>query len=234
MKDQRIFIHEINRLRTARVSDLYEAMESHGLPLYQKHGVELVGYWETIMGHGPWPETISVWEFQGFDHYQKFLRATYAPTDGNFDLREWQERRSDWYSSTDSHLCLGASITPGVSDHRKSGIKAKMIVHETMHTEPNRQAEYCEIATEMFWRRCAEPAGCSLIGIYYSPWKNTLAFNIWGMAEEWNDLNLRGAREDGKGWYDTKDVELWNTLGLAIRSDFDDRFAVPAPFSTVK
>ncbi|HPG25713.1 MAG: NIPSNAP family protein [Spirochaetaceae bacterium] len=234
MKDQRIYIHEINRLRSGRKTELYQAMESRGVPLYQKHGVELVGYWETIMGHGPWPETISLWEFENFGHYENFLRSTYAPSDGNFDLRDWQEEKSEWYSGTDSYLCLASSATPSVADHRKSGIKAKMIVHETMHTEPNRQAEYCEIATEMFWRRVAEPAGCALIGIFFSPWKNTRAFNFWGMAEEWEDLNLRGVQADGKAWYDAEDSKLWNTLGLAIRSDFDDRFAVPAPFSTVR
>ena len=60
MATRKVYVHEINRLKSARVSELYEAMERQCLPLYQKHEIELVGYWETVMGQGPWPETIAM------------------------------------------------------------------------------------------------------------------------------------------------------------------------------
>ena len=231
MTTRKVYVHEINRLKSARVSELYEAMERQCLPLYQKHDIELVGYWETVMGQGPWPETIAMWEFQSFDHYTRFIRETYEPPDGNFALREWLEAKCEWFTGTDALLCFGAEATPSVAELRASGVRAKMINHETVQTAPNRQAEYSELLTEMWWKRCAEPAGRALIGLYYAPWKNTRAINIWGQGAEWEDVNPWGG---GDGWYETKDVQLWSTLGLEVRKDFDDRFAVPAPFSTVR
>jgi hypothetical protein len=228
---RKVYVHEIHRLRHADVTGLYEAIESRGLPLYAKHDVELVGYWETVMGQGPSPETIAVWEFRDFTHYTEFLRATYDPPDGDRSLRDWHYARSEWIESTDSHLCFGASACPSVAELRQSGVRARLINHETVSTAPNRQAEYAELLTEMWWKRCAEPAGRSLIGLYYAPWKNTRAFNIWGQGESWEAVDPWGR---GAGWYETKDVQIWSTLGLEVRKDFDDRFAVPAPFSTVR
>ncbi|MCH6581283.1 MAG: response regulator, partial [Nitrospinae bacterium] len=120
--------------------ELYEAMERHCLPLYQKYDIELVGYWETVMGQGPWPETIAMWEFQSFDHYTRFIRDTYEPADGNFALREWLDAKSVWFTGTDALLCFGADVTPSVAELRESGLRAKMICHETVQTAPNRQA----------------------------------------------------------------------------------------------
>ena len=231
MATRKVYVHEINRLRSGGVGELYEAMERHCLPLYQKYDIELVGYWETVMGQGPWPETIAMWEFQSFDHYTRFIRDTYEPADGNFALREWLDAKSVWFADTDALLCFGADVTPTVAELRKSRLRAKMICHETVQTAPNRQAEYSELLTEMWWKRCAEPAGRSLIGLYYAPWKNTRAINIWGQGAEWDDVKPWGGAD---GWYETKDVQLWSTLGLEVRKDFDDRFAVPAPFSTVR
>ncbi|MBW2425603.1 MAG: NIPSNAP family protein [Deltaproteobacteria bacterium] len=228
---RKVYVHEVNHLRQARTSALYEAIESRGLPLYTKHGIELVGYWETVMGQGVWPETIAVWEFRDFGHYTQFIRDTYDPPDGDFALREWQDAKSEWIESTESLLCFGAEACPSVAELRESGTPAKLINHETISTAPNRQAEYSELLTEMWWKRCAEPAGRSLIGLYYAPWKNTRAINIWGQGEDWEAVNPWGT---GAGWYETKDVQVWNTLGLEVRKDFDDRFGVPAPFSTVR
>ena len=63
---RKVYVHEVNQLKSSRVASLYDAMERHCLPLYAKHGIEMVGYWETVMGQGPWPETIAVWEFRDF------------------------------------------------------------------------------------------------------------------------------------------------------------------------
>ena len=78
---RKVYVHEINRLKSARTAGLYEAMERQCLPLYAKHGIEMVGYWETVMGQGPWPETIAVWEFRDFGHYTDVIRQTYDPAD---------------------------------------------------------------------------------------------------------------------------------------------------------
>jgi len=96
---------------------------------------------------------------------------------------------------------------------------------------PYRQAEYLKILEDFWWKRVAEPAGRQIVGLYYSPWKNTRAINIWGLGEDWEQCAPMGK---GDSWLENPDVNLWQTLGREIRTDWDDRFMVPAPFSTVR
>ena len=96
---------------------------------------------------------------------------------------------------------------------------------------PARQAEYLEILEEMWWRRVAQPWGRSLIGLYYSPWKNTRAINVWGQGEDWESAR---AYPDMLAPEIERDLKIWQTLGREIRTDWDDRFLVPSPFSAIR
>jgi hypothetical protein len=66
--------------------------------------------------------------------------------------------------------------------------------------------------------------------LYYSPWNNRRAINIWGVGEEWDRLPLWGANYG----YHSDEFTLWMTMGHALRDDWNDRFMVPAPFSPIR
>ena len=226
-----LYLHEIHRVRPGKLGGLLHAVEHDYLPLAERHGIRMVGYWQVAPGQGTWPETVAVWELDDFAHYVDVTRRQFAEAELDPELCQWHEGLGEWVDHTDGLVCFSSDLSPTVSDIRERGLQAKLCTHEMIHCQPARQAEYLRWCEEFWWRRVAEPAGRSIIGLYWSPWKNTRAVCIWGQGDTWDDVQPFGKDES---WADDTNLALWQTLGREIRTDWDDRFLVPAPFSTVR
>jgi hypothetical protein len=224
---QPIYIHVINKLRNFRYDEFFEAMTAECLPLYDEHGVRLHGCWESAPGQGQGPETIEVWELKDFDVYSRFLAA--SRSGGDPRLRTWQRLRDEWVATNESMLCLPHPASPTTAQLAANGTKAKLVLHDDVHTNPSMQAEYLDGMMKHWWK-LAEGVGHVLIGLYYSPWHNRRAIRIQGMGPEWDDLRIWNQNYSG----DTDDFRLWMSMSLALRDDFNDRFMMPAPFSPIK
>jgi hypothetical protein len=225
-----IYVHQINTIRDGKFAKLYEAVQETAAPIAERLDVRLLGYWETLPSQGLWPQTVAVWEFDDFSHYVRVTEALHG-SNREADAQRWLEQRGEWITSTESLLCYKSALSPTAAELQASGLRAPLCTHEYVHCKPARQAEYLELCEEMWWRRVAEPAGRSLIGLYWSPWKNTRAINIWGQGETWEECNPMGRTA---AWENDVNFDIWQTLGQAIRDDWDDRFLVPAPFSPIK
>jgi hypothetical protein len=224
-----LYWHEVNRVRPGKAPALLEAVERDFLPIAERYGMRQVGYWQVAPGLGPSPETIAVWELDDFGQYVDVVRQRFEGA--THDLGAWFDGLGEWVVSTESLLCFPSAMTPTVAQIKERGLRAKLCSHEMIQVQPARQAEYLRLCEEMWFRRVAEPAGRSIIGLYWSPWKNTKAICIWGQGEEWEDVNPFGKEE---AWAADTDFEIWQTLGREIRTDWDDRFLVPTTFSTVR
>src|SRR5262245_44310674 len=226
-----IYLHELHKVRGGGMAGLLEAVERDYLPLAARHDIRLVGYWQVPPGHGTWPTAVAVWEYDDFGHYVRVLERMYGERDADPALRRWHEGLGGWVESSDGMVCYPSKLSPSVARIRERGRRATLCTHELVVCEPARQAEYLELCEEMWWRRVAEPSGRSLIGLYWSPWKNTRAICIWGQGASWEQVNPMGRSES---WLSDVDHHIWQRLGREIRKDWDDRFLVPAPFSTVR
>lgn len=223
-----VYIHTINKLRTARTADYHKALEAECLPAFREHGLDLHASWETGPGQGRGPETIEIWELRDFKVYSAFVAASHGDK-ADPRLQKWRETRDQWVAESDNMLCLPHPRSPTLAEIVANKTRAKLIVHEFVHTAPSMQAEYLDGIYRLWWK-VAEPAGRSLLGLYYSPWNNRRAINIWGVGKEWDNLPLWGANYS----YDSDEFRLWMTMGHALRDDWDDRFMVPAPYSPIR
>jgi hypothetical protein len=226
-----LYLHEIHQVRPGQTAALLHAVEHDFLPIADRNGMRLVGYWETAIGQGPRPETVAVWELDDFAHYTDVVRKQRDPDRLDPELRDWYEGTGEWVQKTEGLVCFASKLTPTVAELKANHVSAKLCSHEQIHVQPARQAEYLELCEEMWWRRVAEPAGRSIVGLYWSPWKNTRAICIWGQGATWEECAPFG---QGESWTTDRDMALWQTLGREIRTDWDDRFLVPTSFSTVR
>jgi hypothetical protein len=226
-----LYLHEINQIRPGRLDAFLRAVEHDYLPLADTLGIRNVGYWTVPPGHGSWPETIAVWELDGYDHYLDLTRRRHDPARLDPQLQAWDANLGEWVQRTDGMVCLPSSMTPTVAQIRESGLAAKLCTHELIHNEPGRQEEYLRIVEDFYFKRVASLAGRSIVGLYWSPWKNTRTVCIWGQGEDWDTVYPRGKGEHF-AW--DEDSLMWKTLGLQLRKDWDDRWIVPTSFSTVR
>ena len=166
-----LYWHETNRVRPTRMGALLEAVETDFLPIAESYGMRQVGYWQVAPGLGATPETVAVWELDDFGHYVDVVRQRFEGTKG--DLAQWFDGVGEWVETSESLLCFPSELTPTVAQIKERNLRAKLCSHERIHVQPARQAEYLRLCEEMWFRRVAEPAGRSIVGLYWSPWKNT-------------------------------------------------------------
>jgi len=226
-----LYLHEINQVRPGRLDQFLAAVEHDYLPMAEGLGIRNVGYWTVPPGHGSWPETRAGGGRDGYDHNHDLTRRRPDPARLDADLRAWDANLGEWVQRTEGMVCLPSSMTPTVAEIRERGLKAKLCTHELIHNEPGRQEDYLKIVEEFYFKRVASLAGRSIVGLYWSPWKNTRTVCIWGQGEEWDTVYPRGKGEHFKV---DDESAMWKTLGLQLRKDWDDRWIVPTSFSTVR
>jgi hypothetical protein len=229
-----VYLHQIHTVQAhSSIDDLFVAVESDYLPVLAQLDVRLVGYWQTTALQGRTGEAVSVWELDDYRHLQRFNRALYGPDADGRGLREWRRREREWVSRTESLVCEPASTCPTVADLAARGVRAAMCTHEIVHCHPYRHMEYPERLAELWTRRFNDnpdqPKTRTTVGLYYAKWSNTIAINIWSVGDTWDDIVIWDPE-----WERDPGFDLWNTLGRELRSDFTDRFIVPAPFSPVR
>jgi hypothetical protein len=229
-----VYVHQVHTLRSrAAVPQLLDAVEHEYLPLVAALDVRLVGYWETSAVQGRTNETVAVWELDDYRHLQRFSRALHGGDADGRDLRAWRDREADWVTHTESLVCEPGSTSPTVADLTAGGVRAALCCHETVICKPWRHMEYPERLADMWSTRFNDnpdaPKGRTTVGLYYAKWSNTIAINIWSYGPDWDSVVIWDPE-----WEKEPGFTLWNTLGREIREDFDDRFLVPAPFSTVR
>lgn len=226
-----IYLHEINQLRPGKLDAFLHAVEHDYLPIAERLNIRMVGYWTVPPGHGSWPETIAVWELDGYEHQVDLIRARHDAARLDEGLKGWDASLGEWVQRTDGMVCLPSTMTPTVAQIKERGLRAPLVTHELIHNEPGRQEEYLNTVQEFYFKRVASIAGRSIIGLYWSPWKNTRTVCIWGQGETWDTVYPRGKGEHFKT--DDESV-MWKSLGLQLRKDWDDRWIVPTSFSTVR
>jgi hypothetical protein len=223
-----IYIHAISKLRNADYDELYAAIEAECLPLYAEHGLHLHNCWESAPGQGESPELVEIWELKDFAAYTAFVAASHG-TGRDPRLRAWQRLRADWVASSDSMLCLPHPVSPTTAELKAQGVKAKLVLHETIHTNPSGQADYLDAMVNMWWK-VADSVGHVVLALLWSPWNNRRAIKIQGMGPEWDDLRP-WSTDYGE---QNADFAMWMKMAPALRDDYNDRFLVPAPFSTAR
>jgi hypothetical protein len=91
------------------------------------------------------------------------------------------------------------------------------------------QADYLDGMVRMWWK-IADSAGHVVLALLYSPWNCRRAIKIQGMGPEWDDLRPWSTNYGDH----SADFALWMKMAPALRDDYNDRFLVPAPFSTAR
>ena len=229
-----VYVHQIHTLRRrADAAPLLAAVEQDQLPLVTALDVRLVGFWETSAIQGRSDEMVAVWELDDYRHLERYTRALHSGGADGQGLRTWREREGEWVERTASLVCEPGSTSPTVADLTAGGVRAALCCHETVFCKPWRHMEYPERLAEMWSTRFNDnpdaPKGRTTVGLYYAKWSNTIGINIWGYGADWDGVTIWDPV-----WEREPGFALWNTLGREIREDFDDRFLVPASFSTVR
>ena len=88
-----LYLHEINQVRPGRLS--YSAAGHDYLPIAERprhpHGRLL----DRPPGHGSWPETVAVWELDGYEHQVDITRPP-RPEPVRRGLRDWDANLGEW------------------------------------------------------------------------------------------------------------------------------------------
>ena len=80
------------------------------------------------------------------------------------------------------------------------------------------------------WCEIADSLDHIVPPLHWSPWNNRRAIKIRAMGRDWGDLPPRSTGYDDHN----ADLAMWMKMAPALRDGDNDRFLVPAPFSTAR
>ncbi len=221
---------EFVKVQPGKLRDYVAAAGAEQLSLYHDLGFRLVGYWETVLAQGNWPEVVALWELDGYMEYAKASSQAFGQGALGERYREWQAHLGGLAESSRGRVLSPSSRTPSVEKIQKSGKRAPVCLLQVSRTVPGKSPEYVEDIQKL-WAPAAEKHGWWMIGAYQNHgWKNRETFDIWG-TESWStvppaaiysELQTMGA-----------DAHIWSEVALALRDDWESRLMVALPFSTV-
>lgn len=226
-----LYLQETIRVVPGKFEEYVEAAEKKLVPLYHDLGFRLVSFWETVSTQGYWPEVMSLWEMDDFAHYGSICAKQYSDGPMGKRFREWQRQLGSLATSAYGMVLWPSSGTPTLDQMKKSGKRAKIIVHEWVKTTPTKSHEYTE-QLQRLWTPEAARYGRWMVGTYRVYWRNTEAVNIWAL-EDWDTIGkyqqkmqLDSVNKDDPG-------HTWAEVGMALRTDWDDRVLTALPFSPI-
>jgi hypothetical protein len=221
-----VYVHQISRLREDLADEYFAAVQEEQIPLMASHNVRLVGLWQGIPEQGSWPEIIEIWEYDDMPHCSNLIRIRSESGALGKQLKDWARRRSKWVSSTEGLICTRSAGSPTVAQLAARNSYPVVTLHETIEVLTGRQREYAELVEAFMKPRIMDLLQRELIGIYYSiGWHARRVINVWGVAKSWDDFMLIKREGLAPG-----DAAAWRYLAPALRTDYRDRFLIPAGF----
>jgi hypothetical protein len=160
-------------------------------------------------------------------HCSGLIRKRHEAGTAGKELKDWMRRRSQWVANTEGLTCTRSAGSPSAAQLAARNTPFVVALHETIEVLTGRQREYAELVDAFMKPRIMDFLGRQMIGVYYSVgWHARRVINVWGVAKSWDQFVLINREKPEAG-----DVAAWRYLAPALRTDYQDRFLIPAPFS---
>jgi hypothetical protein len=158
-------------------------------------GLALVGTWEVVGTTGRWPQVVNVWEYDGWDGWERLAQRTNIRKAENTELADWWDEAYRRRTGGFDRLLRGARGCPTLETLRRDGVGGSWFVHELSEVRPGAGPEYLE-RTLAERRPAMAERGIALVGAYDSVLTDTEVCTIWATDVATHTALLR----DGDPW----------------------------------
>lgn len=135
--NQKIYLHEYIDIIGQNRAKYMHHMTANWNPVGMEERNQLcAGLWGTVGSTGRWPETVNLWELDGFDGIAaSFAHETGTPTHQDAKLAKWWAEAANFRRGGFDRLMLPAPWCRTVTELCEQGVTGETYVHETIEVE---------------------------------------------------------------------------------------------------
>ncbi|HLG91855.1 MAG TPA: hypothetical protein VKY15_02610 [Acidimicrobiales bacterium] len=225
MANPKVYIHELVDIIGQNRAKYMHHMTANWAPLAAERGMGCLGVWATVGSTGRWPQTVNVWELDGWGHMAaNFRRELSHPTHQDPALARWWAEAAQYRSGGLDRVLVPAPYSPTVAEALAQGRGGQVYYHELVSVAPGRARAFLDQVGQE-WLAVAGDLGMVLVGAWRTAMVNdSEAVLIWSLAD-WDAWGRAQAALDAPD----PQVARWRqrTEGLAL--DWRGTLMVPAP-----
>jgi hypothetical protein len=227
----KIYIHELIDIRGHHRAEYMHHMTANWGPVgREQRNMLCVGVWATVGSTERWPQTVNLWELEGWTGLAANFRHEFShPTLQDPALATWWSEAATYRRGGYDRLLVPAAYSPTLETAIAAGLRGDVYYHELVSIAPGRAREYLDLL-EAEWLAGAEDLGLRLVGAYRTALVNdSEAVVIWAI-DTWETWAAAQAALDGGA----ESVSRWraHTDGLAL--DWRGKLLVDSPLNPLR
>ena len=151
MTNDRIYIHEFIDIHGHNRANYMQHMTANWSPIGQELRHQLCyGVWALLGSTGAWPQTVNVWEEDGWDGLaQSFAIETVGSGAQDPALEKWWARAADFRRGGCDRIMVPAPWTRTIEELCHDGVCGEVYAHELVTVRPGGAAEFLERAHDV-------------------------------------------------------------------------------------
>jgi hypothetical protein len=212
--NSKVYIHELIEIRGQNRAKYMHHMTANWGPIgREERNMLCVGVWATVGSTERWPETVNLWELDGWPGLAANFRHEFShPTLQDPALAEWWAEAATYRRGGYDRLLVPAPYSPTLETAMAANIGGDVYYPEVVSIASGRARDYLG-ALEQEWLPIADRLGLKLLGAYRTAMvDDSEVVSIWAI-ETWEAWASAQAALD-----DDPDVARWrrDTRGLVL------------------
>ncbi|GAA0952995.1 hypothetical protein [Actinocorallia libanotica] len=146
--NDKVYIHEFIHITKQNRARYMHHMTANWSPIAQEQRNQLCyGVWGVVGSTGPWPQTVNMWEEDGFDG----LADSFTLEFGNKILQDpalekWWAAAADLRSGGFDRIVVPHPETPTIEQLCAAGVRGEVYAHELVKVEPGTAWHFLDAA----------------------------------------------------------------------------------------
>ncbi len=157
------------------------------------------GVWALLGSTGPWPQTVNMWEEDGWTGLAESFELEAVGTGAQDPkLEKWWAKASEFRRGGFDRLMVPAPWTPTIGEHCAAGTTGAVYAHELVKVRPGSAAELLERAREQALPLLGR-YGWDLVGAFTTAMvDDDEALLLWAIPtwQQWADAEQAHTRDD--------------------------------------
>ena len=192
MTNPKVYIHELIEITGHNRAAYMHHMTANWGPIGRtERNMLCVGVWATVGSTERWPETVNMWELDGWHGLAANFRHEFSGQKlQDPSLERWWAEAATYRRGGFDRILVPAPYTPTIEEALERGIHGEVYQHEVVQVVPGQARTYLSLL-EQEWMPVASRLGLQLLGAYRTALVNDSevivisAIDTW---ERWADI----------------------------------------------
>lgn len=230
MPNAKVYIHELVEIIGQNRSAYMEHMTvGWGRAGREERNMACFGVWGTVGSTGPWPETVNMWELDGWQGLAaNFAHELSHPDLQDPTLKEWWAKAAPLRRGGYDRLLVPAPYTPTIEEACARGLGGVVYEHEIVTLRPGTARRYLD-RLETEWLPVAARLGLRLVGAWRTFYvDDSEVICIWSLPswEAW--------AQACRAYEDDPEVHAWRTATRDVVVGRHTRLMVDSPHNPLR